>query len=73
MEAEQAAKRRLDQERAAREAEVRRVQKEREQKQKMDADRKNAEVQKELELMKARREAYEERLALQAKVKARKA
>ena len=64
MEAEQAAKRRLDQERAAREAEVRRVQKEREQKQKMDADRKNAEVQKELELMKARREAYEERLAL---------
>jgi len=30
-------------------------------------------VQKELELMKARREAYEERLALQAKVKARKA
>jgi len=32
------------------------------------AEKKNAEVQKELELMKARREAYEERLALKAKV-----
>ena len=35
-------------------------------------DKKNVEVNKEMELMRARKEAYEERVALKAKVEARK-
>ena len=61
MEAENAEKRRQEKARAAEEA-----------KRKAVADKKNDEVQRELELMKARRQAYEERLALKAKAEKRK-
>jgi len=53
-------------------AEKKRQQEELKKRGEAEQQRKNADVQKELELMKARREAYEERLALKQKVEERK-
>ena len=62
LEAEEADKRQQMRERQARD-----------DKRRVIEEKKNEEVQKEMQLMRARKEAYEERLALKAKVDARKA